>query len=218
MHLFHFTTAEHGLQAIRDHRLKLAHIDKLNDPFEFIFTDLADQDSRQKAKSFRDFCASKLGFISFSERWNNPLMWGHYARNHSGICLKFKITTDAKVKVSYTPERLIYPADELRKLNENNSETQFKEILSRKSDLWSYENEWRLYFKLNELSFENGLHYASFQDLGELTSVIIGLSSQLTIPEICRELSNDARKVPVFRTTISPDKYEMIQGDHSVLA
>jgi hypothetical protein len=36
MRVYHFLKPEHALAAIRDQRLKLAEIDKLNDPFEFL--------------------------------------------------------------------------------------------------------------------------------------------------------------------------------------
>ena len=36
MRLHYFTTAQFGLEAIRDKRLKIARINELNDPFEFL--------------------------------------------------------------------------------------------------------------------------------------------------------------------------------------
>jgi hypothetical protein len=42
MRLYHFTSSEYGLEAIRNQQFKLSTYDNLNDPFELFATDLAD--------------------------------------------------------------------------------------------------------------------------------------------------------------------------------
>ncbi len=46
MIVYHFTSSEFALRALRDHRLKIARINELNDPFEFCVKDLSDIDTR----------------------------------------------------------------------------------------------------------------------------------------------------------------------------
>lgn len=33
---------------------------------------------------------SRVGVCCFSDTWNIPVMWSHYARNHTGICLRYE--------------------------------------------------------------------------------------------------------------------------------
>lgn len=90
------------------------------------------------------------------------LLWAHYAKNHTGICLTFKIpytfVMDHLVgcaQVQYSPDALY---DALRRLNISGKpdfDTEIKPIvtalLTTKSPEWAYENESRL------ISFAPGL-------------------------------------------------------------
>ncbi|MCL1669962.1 DUF2971 domain-containing protein [Elizabethkingia ursingii] len=89
------------------------------------------------------------GITCGSEKANCPLMWGHYADNHKGICIKYEIENNSitfdknkqldilKVKYSDSPINIFeYSFEELDNLK--------FEILTNKYSKWQYENEIRL--------------------------------------------------------------------------
>lgn len=83
--------------------------------------------------------------VCLSEVYDSMLMWSHYAQNHTGFCIEYDFEEkDMFYKhlhpVVYTKER--YAVSKIDILDEN------KEFLykttCRKSDVWSYEKEWRI--------------------------------------------------------------------------
>ena len=71
-----------------------------------------------------------------SEACNSPLMWAHYTRSHTGVCLEFDARVppfSAAAKVKY---RTTYPAFDMIDLT--------PEALITKSHVWAYEAEWRI--------------------------------------------------------------------------
>jgi hypothetical protein len=74
MRLYHFTSQEFGLLAIKDRRLKIARIDALNDPFEFLEWNLQDPKTRAKLRNWRAERNAELGILCFSHKWSNPLL------------------------------------------------------------------------------------------------------------------------------------------------
>jgi hypothetical protein len=61
MRIYHFLKAEHGLDDIRQRRLKLAMIDRLNDPFEFLGVASKDSKVRRQYRSLKDGLAKYMG-------------------------------------------------------------------------------------------------------------------------------------------------------------
>lgn len=98
-------------QEVERSALFCADPDKLNDPFDCTF-DLTAAIKRVLEKSLDDgrrsilthllseFSKShpadridgesRVGICCFSDTWNIPVMWSHYARNHTGICLRYE--------------------------------------------------------------------------------------------------------------------------------
>lgn len=80
----------------------------------------------------------------FSEYPNNILMWSHYAKNHTGICLKFLNNSNTLFKyaqkVHYTRK---YPKKNYFSVNDNNY---YRYSVLTKAVQWKYEKEWRLIF------------------------------------------------------------------------
>jgi hypothetical protein len=209
--LYYFTTSEHGLSAIRDKRLKIALIDKLNDPFELMIADLTSSEERRDFFKYKEEVASSVGLLCFSEIWNNPTMWGHYAQKHSGICLGFEISSQVGNKVNYIPGRLSQSREELRQEMLANGEEFINKLISYKNDDWSYEKEHRIlcYLK-NKISFK-GLFFEDFGQWMKLDEVIIGYFSSLTAAEVRRELNGYKNSIALYRADLSPTEYDMIK-------
>ena len=97
MRLHYFTTERFGLEAIRDRRLKVARLDELNDPFEFLGLKL-NQNDRKKLSKWKNNLGNQIGLICMSEVWDHPLLWGHYANKHQGLCLGFDVPRGTRQK------------------------------------------------------------------------------------------------------------------------
>ncbi len=94
--------------------------------------------------------AEALGVLCFSSEWNSFLMWSHYARSHSGICIGYK-RNGLRIKggsEEALPIQYKNPAIHLQKIFHDPSglitdETAI-EFLRTKIQDWEYESEWRL--------------------------------------------------------------------------
>lgn len=85
----------------------------------------------------------ELGVLSLSATDRNVLLWSHYAKGHTGLCLKFVATDDTPFfglaqPVSYSPT---YPEIDLLR---NSAEEHIEALLLTKAEAWDYEEEWRI--------------------------------------------------------------------------
>lgn len=89
---------------------------------------------------FRD---SAVGILSLSRDWRNLVMWSHYARNHTGICIEFETDNDALLSRA---EEMNYSDDVTRiEFYQTDFLTAIRQALSRKFGDWEYEKEWRVW-------------------------------------------------------------------------
>ena len=100
-------------------------------------------------KPIRAQISEKVGVTCFSERVDNLLLWSHYADKHHGFCLEFDTDTllsnypgTKLYKVEYPKSNKLIRFSILEILNDPNL---LEKILKRKSFLWQYEQEWRLF-------------------------------------------------------------------------
>ncbi len=85
-----------------------------------------------------------IGLFSLSETPDNILMWSHYSKNHTGfvvgldpISLSEDYDFDYLEPIEYKNE---YPIIS----GKDDTNTQFLKKFFSKSELWEYENEWRI--------------------------------------------------------------------------
>lgn len=140
----------------------------------------------------------KYRVYCLSTRNDSILMWGHYARNHTGVCFGFRTSTEAfcgALSVEYSPS---YPAIDMT----DDDEMLFvRQTLCTKAQDWSYENEFRLVAKEGEsegfVTVEGG-----FLNVGTdaLERVIVGcLMSPDNVDQVLRMARTRAKPVPVYR-------------------
>ena len=110
--LYHFMRVEHALQAIERRRLKIAELDKVNDPFECLAIALNSRKDEEFFLSYQRDIAKEYGVVCFSETCQDPSLWGHYADRFRGICLGFDTAfhgddeEDLIGKVNYVQKRI----------------------------------------------------------------------------------------------------------------
>src|SRR5208282_4694040 len=95
---------------------------------EVTFLELEKQMYAAICTQYRIYC--------LTEHPASPLMWGHYAASHTGICLEFDARCYPFPEVEKVEYRTTYPAWDLS--------TVYYEPLITKSMHWAYEAEWRL--------------------------------------------------------------------------
>ena len=206
MRLYHFLNARYGLEALQKRRLKIARLLELNDPFELLGVDLSDQRFRWALQRTRKQLSEAHGLLCFSKTWRNPVLWGHYAESHRGLCLGFDVRKDFFKKVTYIHKRPRPP---------ERPDIQFmKYILFTKFSHWRYEQEYRAYVSLDE--HENGLFFMNFSDKLNLGSVIVGDRSLLTRGEVSTALGNQSN-VKMFKARAAFRTFEIVrQKDDSL--
>ena len=96
--------------------------------------------------------SKRFGIVSFATDPRNPLMWSHYTGDGSGFVIGYDMTQLIKLS---SGEGRLRPVVYGNKPSFIEGYTVFDEgnmnaLLSYKSDLWVYEEEWRLIVHLNE--------------------------------------------------------------------
>jgi len=200
MRVYHFLSSKYGLKDLREKRLKISEIMSLNDPFEFLGVDLSNKKKRLKMKELKQIFSKSIGIICFSDNWNSPVQWAHYADNHQGICLGFDISDNRLSKVKYVDERLTLPIDM--------TEIEMREFLSTKFSHWSYENEYRIFSKLE--ASENRLYYENFSKEIILKQVIIGVKSKITKNNI-KDVFGDG-EIEIFKVRSAFKSFSMVRN------
>jgi hypothetical protein len=133
----------------------------LNDPFEFNPSqDALDKISEDEIRDdfFQQISAystdeefDDTGVISFTETYNNLLMWSHYADEHKGIVVEFnykklKDHFNKRLSTNNSIERVLYNRERQDMLSHSFSP---KKSLLTKSDDWIYEKEHRILTKVS---------------------------------------------------------------------
>jgi len=126
----------------------MPYVMEINDPFETLSYLETSDGSCMPSLKFDPFVMA-----SFSNKNDSPVMWTHYAKNYTGICLEVKINvTRLKElgyligKVAYSDERTIAPNETIDKIYQNKCVIQG---LFRKKSVWSYESEYRVFKQID---------------------------------------------------------------------
>lgn len=166
MRLYHFLPTDYALDDLRRGRLKIAQIDQLNDPFELWCANQRDRPLRAPMRRWKDVMAKHYGLLCFCAGWHNPLLWSHYADRHRGICLGFDVADDFADSVRYVKSRtpLSLPL----------SRESMKQLLFTKFSGWSYEEEWRVWARLEERDHHSNHYFYDFEEQMTLREVIAG--------------------------------------------
>jgi hypothetical protein len=87
---------------------------------------------------------SVAGIFSMSELNNNILMWSHYAKHHEGFVVGFWSDALMRVNEFVHLDYINYSLDFPLISGVDDLDVQFYKKFFYKSDLWSYEKEWRI--------------------------------------------------------------------------
>lgn len=105
---------------------------------------------------------NERGVSCFTEKFDDPLMWAHYAERHRGFCLEFNTDFDpflhklrqvnySKVVPYISPVSLVCWSDK--------DQLEFLlAMITTKADCWSYEREWRLFHMEGDKAYGYDAH------------------------------------------------------------
>ena len=201
MRVFHFVGPKHGLDDLRERRLKIATFNDLNDPFELLGPSSVHKDKRRRFQALKDQLAINRGMLCFSRNWKNPVQWSHYAEKHRGLCLGFEILKKYLTPVRYKETR-IEPNICIIEKGGSLAQKEILKVLSTKYSHWHYENEMRLFTAPDERD-KNGFYFCSFSESLALKEVIVGHSSTITRQKLRDALGDLAARVAVYKARLS---------------
>lgn len=186
---------------------------KFNDPFEFNlrtggyinsegkWEDLSKEDAL--TRNLIKGTLNTMGVVSYSESYDNILLWSHYAFNHQGMCLVFEIESPEHIHLF----KVKYKKNIFNLGFKNNSKNY--PVLYTKSKEWSYEKEHRQIFMHSEKYF----NYP-----GELKEIIFGCQSSIsdisTVIKICNSDKITFSKMFVQQDTFNLGKSSVSQIDY----
>jgi Protein of unknown function (DUF2971) len=208
--VYHFVNEQFGLEDIRLRRLKIARINELNDPFEWLPVEASNLAFRQTFQAIKDQQANSKGILCFSKTWRNPVQWSHYADRHRGICMGFDIPDRLLKEVSYLPSRLQF--DLPRMQNDPEFAKDFMDrVISSKFTHWRYEKEMRSFVSLDPTTAQNGLYFIDFSADISLTEVIVGSTSSITRSQLGGALGNLARDVKCRKARLAFKSFKVVE-------
>ena len=144
---------------------------------------------------------------------DHPLLWSHYANNHTGVCIRF----DHKANPFFGSAKVMYDEDfptVTYPLVDNFSELTQKSILT-KADYWSYEEEYRLFsVRMENESWHLGLNWSDAHRAHVLSAPILGLTLGAMIsPEreeqLLRYCKTNLPKLSIDKAVISEDRFSI---------
>lgn len=206
---YHFLNRQFGLKDLRERRLKVSEIARLNDPFDFLSVAAPTKADRKMLLEWRQGVAKDAGLICFSRNWHNPVQWAHYADRHQGVCLGFEVDDSWIRQVSYVQSRPAWPAlphpwpAAVKK-------RVIDQLLYTKFAHWSYEDEYRL-FTSKENPDSDGNFYVSFSSRLKLKRVLVGACSDISRSELNSVLGDLEGAVEAFKVRLAFRDFRIVK-------
>lgn len=209
--LYHFLDAHYGVEDIERQRLKLSHVDRLNDPFEHRAIELRDRMQRDAFHAAIVESARLHGIICFSKTFYSPIMWSHYAERHKGICLGFEVRDVPLTEIRYIPKRL------RGEITANPRSSRYEQrlmldITRCKHVEWRYEKEVRLTARLEGMTREGSLYFIPFSNQLILRQVIVGAESKISRARVEQALGPGLSHVEAFQVRPAFKSFQMVRN------
>jgi len=183
----------------------------MNDPFELLALELSDKTLRRPYREFVREMARNYGVLCFSGRWGNPVLWSHYANKHRGICLGFEVPSNCLLEIKYAANRL--PTRINAELKAGGlDQDDMKEILGTKFKSWEYEEESRVFLRLEDRDPDSGLYFKGFGSDLALTQVILGSRCEVTKAQVFERMGTTATSVRVIKARLAFTEFGIVKN------
>lgn len=211
MRVYYLTGSQVALSNLALRRLRVSRFSDLNDPFELLAVDLAKKEHRTALRKTKERIDQKRGLICFTKYWHNPLVWGHYAEKHTGMCLGFDIPDQMLVPVIYA-ER----PSKIRIDSKTNTPVLSEQVMNRllrtKFADWKYEEEVRLFVELGEHPKESGSYFYSFSDRLVLREIILGPRCEIPLAKLRELVTPFEQPVQVIKSRIAFSSFRVVEN------
>lgn len=207
MRVYYFTKASHAIDDITYRHIKLSRFSEVNDVYELlaVAVDAGKENIRKALLLAKEDNNKNNAFVSFSESFDNPLMWGHYADKFKGICLGVDFPQERLLKMDYKsgcPD-----VDWDQPMDVLGAEKLRWQLLRTKFEDWHYEQEWRHVVSLLDKSvvFIDGMPFVELSSDIRFCEVILGCNFEENIQAVKNALeeSGQLQSVSVFTSRIS---------------
>lgn len=148
--------------------------------------------------------------VCLSEVYDSILMWSHYAQNHTGFCIEYDFAENNMFykrlyPVKYTTDRYaISKAD----MSHSNTRWIYKTICS-KSDVWSYEKEWRIVTaNFEKMGLKNLEGKYVFDLKTNIKAFYLGAKIAENFKEEIIKFGKN-NNIHVYQMILSPNSYEL---------
>lgn len=218
-----------NIRNIETQQIHLSPNGVLNDVYEGLVVD------KEKANYQKFQELKELAYMTcLTESNDNILMWSHYAKGHTGICIEYDLKTlvNDKYQILNHIFPVIYDNDIILERNIPKMIESYKSIKTAididealdnklfndiiplfliKSKVWEYEREWRIIYSLKQMYDENDeTLYSGNIPLNCISGIYLGLKIhpeiKRNILEICERISNDDKHIDVYQAKISGDR------------
>lgn len=209
MRAYHLLSAENALSDIALGRVKIARLAEVNDPFELLAVNVGGQKQMRKAlRQWKTFQNETKGILSFSKSWSNPALWSHYGAKHRGMCLGFDLADELIQRVNYVDQRVLaeFQDDVPSKFNKALRDA----LLCTKYAHWKYEEEVRVFVKLQEAIPEETLYFYPFSNDLKLRKVILGPLCEYGINDIRKLVTSLYASVIVIRARLAFKSFRVV--------
>lgn len=215
-------TFERDLESLKNNEFWASNTKQLNDPCEG-FISIKDYQQQinnlkniftqhrtnltlieQSLKNIIDMKDTKLGILSLSKRYDDELLWAHYADSHNGFCIEYDLE---RLMSKQNPKHRFFDIqysvqipslDFAEILDQNNPDTLIKIMLGFKSQRWEYENELRI------ITENQGLNTYDYR---AVKAIYFGLKTpEDEIDQVMKTLQG--RRIKYFQMHLKPNSFE----------
>lgn len=172
---------------------------------------------RQEADQYIQELQRKNRIISFSTRYDSPLLWAHYADGYKGACLHFFSghLLGNRIRnlyfVNYSSYRKLYPISLALSLSRRRDHTGLKTAESdhlmyyQKAEEWAYEEEVRTIYDVER--YPEGIPFY----IDRLASIIVGPKINRETLEQLQEFvsTSDIPNLAIFQSKISQSNFSI---------
>jgi hypothetical protein len=216
MILYRYLSHEFGIQALQTRKWKIGRLLELNDPLDCKprFRYKGQDDITDIPPIFADL-SKTMGIICYSTSIQDPVVWSHYAKVHTGIALGFEFSQhEMPAPVTYPADnqRSIVDLDDLVKVAGSDADQALWLGLQagylKKAHSWSYESEYRHFINLQACKMD-GLHYFRDLPMERLRRVILGVHCPLNGFDIANAIPEwiGLDRASIFRAKINASSY-----------
>lgn len=229
---------EYSISNLEHNTITLANPTSFNDPLDPALTahfdwQIANNCRNEKEKRFLQLQQEVYGLVRircFTRALSLPLregrdvsplnpdqkeinittMWGHYAENHKGICIKYVFPKELTEKnIENDAVRIIHEVDYLKEYNPQSTSFNIDHAFFAKSNFWEYEHEHRiLYFNRN--SEEN---YPDITISPEcITDIFLGLRISEEDKQKVINAINDKPHIRLHQMVLSNDNIYLLKS------